>query len=99
MSKLGSLRVKEYKVVKYKESYIKAILLGQSKISPNRFTKFLNKYAKDSWSTKSIDKSIDSVCLLFSREIYIVVLERDIRETPIVKEEAPLITDEWESIP
>jgi len=101
MSKLGSLRVKEYKVVKYKESYIKAILLGQSKISPNRFTKFLNRYAKDDWSTKSIDKSIDSVCLLFSREIYIVVLERDIDVSKIttLKEEAPLITDEWESIP
>ena len=90
MLKLGSLRVKEYKVVKYKESFIKAILLGQSKISPKRFTKFLNRYADDGWSAKTIDKSIDSILLLFSREIYIVVLERDIT--------AP-INDKWEVIP
>ena len=89
--------MKEYKVVKYKESFIKAILLGQSKISPNRFTKFLNKYASDGWTAINTDKSIDSILLLFSREIYIVVLARDAK-AHIIKEVAP-INDEWEAIP
>jgi len=74
--------VKEYKVVKYKESFIKAILLGQSKISPKRFSKFLNRYADEGWSAMHTDKSIDSILLLFSRESYIIIFQRDKNEYP-----------------
>ena len=68
---------KEYRVVKYKENMIKAILFGQAKVSPKRFSKFLNDFSDDGWSAVSIDRSIDSVFLLFSRENYVVVLERE----------------------
>ena len=86
--------MKEYKVVKYKESFIKAILFGQSKISPKRFTKFLNKYRDEGWSAINIDKGIDTILLLFSRENYIVVLERD-NKVSTTKKDLPLIDDEW----
>ncbi|MEA2028515.1 MAG: DUF4177 domain-containing protein [Campylobacterota bacterium] len=68
---------KEYRVVKYKENMIKAILFGQAKVSPKRFTKFLNNFSDEGWSAISIDRSVDSVFLLFSRENYVIVLERD----------------------
>jgi hypothetical protein len=73
--------VKEYKVVKYKENIIKAVLFGQAKVSPRGFTKFLNRHSREGWSAISIDKSVDSVFLLFSRENYVIVLEKE-RTTP-----------------
>jgi|GEM_PF-1501182 len=68
---------KEYRVVKYKENMIKAILFGQAKVSPKRFTKFLNNFSYEGWSAVSIDRSVESVFLLFSRENYVIVLERE----------------------
>ena len=73
---------KEYKVVKYKENFIKAILFGQAKISPRKLTKFLNRHCEGGWSAKSIDKGVDSVFLLFSRENYVVVFEKDKHNAP-----------------
>lgn len=68
---------KEYKVVKYKENFIKAILFGQAKISPRKLTKFLNRHSADGWSALTINKSVDSVFFLFSRENYVIVFEKE----------------------
>jgi len=74
---------KEYKVVKYKENFIKAILFGQAKISPRKLTKFLNRHSNEGWSATSIDKGVDSVFLLFSRENYVIVFEKDKSVAPL----------------
>jgi len=69
--------VKEYKVVKYRENILKAILFGQARVSPRAFTRFLNRHSREGWSAITIDRSVEGVFLLFSRENYVVVLERD----------------------
>ncbi|MBN2824297.1 MAG: DUF4177 domain-containing protein [Campylobacterales bacterium] len=73
---------KEYKVVKYKENILKAILFGQARVSPRGFTKFLNRHSKEGWGAVTIDRSVESVFWLFSRENYVIVFEKEAVAAP-----------------
>lgn len=68
---------KEYKTVIYRESALGSLLLGASKIKPERFTEFLNENAEDGWRVITMDKDIQRLLLFFRREAYVVILERD----------------------
>ena len=70
--------MKEYKVVVYRESMIGSLLLGDSKVKPERFTDFLNSNAGDGWQVVTMEKDIQRVLLFFRREAYVVVLERPV---------------------
>lgn len=69
---------KEYKVVVYREGMLGSALLGASKINPRRFSEFLNTNAADGWRVVTMDKDIQRMLLIFRREAYCVVMERDL---------------------
>ncbi len=69
----------QYKAVLYQESMLGSLLLGQSKIDPIRFTKFLNDNAKDGWEVVTMEKDIRRMLLFWSREAYVVILKREKR--------------------
>lgn len=69
--------MKEYKVVVYQEGMLGSLFLGASKVDPERFSEFLNKNASQGWRVVTMEKDIRRMLLMWSREAYVVVLERD----------------------
>jgi Domain of unknown function (DUF4177) len=69
--------MKQYKVVIYQEGMLGSLLLGASKVDPVRFTDFLNKNAREGWRVITMEKDIRRMLLLWRREAYVVVLERE----------------------
>jgi hypothetical protein len=54
-----------------------SLLLGASKVDPVRFSEFLNKNASEGWRVITMEKDIRRMLLLWKREAYVVVLERE----------------------
>lgn len=69
--------MKEYKAVIYQEGMLGSLFLGSSKVDPERFTKFLNHHAKEGWRVVTMEKDIRRMLLFWTREAYLVILERD----------------------
>jgi Domain of unknown function (DUF4177) len=69
--------MKEYKVVVYQEGMLGSMLLGASKVDPERFSQFLNKNAAEGWRVVTMEKDIRRMLLLWTREAYLVVMERE----------------------
>ncbi len=69
--------MKEYKVVIYQEGMLGSLFLGESKVNPLKFTDFLNSNAEEGWRVVTMEKDVRRMLLLFSREAYLVILERD----------------------
>ncbi|MSR14565.1 MAG: DUF4177 domain-containing protein [Gammaproteobacteria bacterium] len=69
--------MKEYKVVIYQEGMLGSLLLGKSKVDPERFSEMLNNNAVDGWRVVTMEKDIRRMLLLWSREAYLVVMERE----------------------
>lgn len=69
--------MKEYKVVIYREGVLGSLFFGESKVDPDRFTRFLNEHAADGWRVITIEREIRRMLLVSSREAYLVVMERD----------------------
>lgn len=70
--------MKEYKVVIYQEGMLGSLLLGASKVNPIKFTNFLNENAAQGWRVITMEKDIRRMLLLWKREAYVVVLEKDV---------------------
>jgi hypothetical protein len=71
------ISMKQYKVVIYQEGLLGSLLLGSSKVDPIKFSEFLNANAKEGWRVVTMEKDIRRMLLLWSREAYLVILERD----------------------
>jgi hypothetical protein len=69
--------MKQYKVVIYQEGMLGSLVLGASKVDPVRFSEFLNKNAKDGWRVVTMEKDIRRMLLLWKREAYLVVMEKE----------------------
>ena len=69
--------MKEYKVVLYREGILGSIILGSSKVDPERFSDFLNSNAEEGWHVVTMEKDIHRTLLFFTREAYLVILERE----------------------
>lgn len=69
--------MKEYKVVVYQEGMLGSLFLGASKVDPERFSEFLNKNAKQGWRVITMEKDIRRMLLFWTREAFMVVMERD----------------------
>lgn len=67
----------EYKVVIYQEGMLGSLLLGEAKVNPVKFSEFLNKNAEEGWRVKTMEKDIRRMLLLWKREAYVVILERE----------------------
>lgn len=69
--------MKEYKVTLYQEGMLGSLLLGASKVDPERFSEFLNRNAREGWKVITMEKDIRRMLLLWRREAYLVIMERD----------------------
>lgn len=69
--------MKQYKVVIYQEGMLGSLFLGNSKVDPERFSEFLNKNAAQGWRVVTMEKDVRRMLLLWSREAYLVVMERE----------------------
>jgi hypothetical protein len=70
--------MKQYKVVIYREGMLGSLFLGSSKVDPERFSEFLNKNAAAGWRVVTMEKDIRRMLLLWKREAYLVVMEKDV---------------------
>ncbi|CAH1386659.1 DUF4177 domain-containing protein [Candidatus Nitrotoga sp. M5] len=69
--------MKQYKVVIYQEGMLGSLVLGSSKVDPVKFTDFLNMNASQGWQVVTMEKDIRRMLLLWKREAYVVIMERD----------------------
>lgn len=69
--------MKQYKVVIYQEGMLGSLLLGASKVDPVRFSEFLNQNAREGWRVVTMEKDIRRMLLFWTREAFMVVMERD----------------------
>ena len=69
---------KEYKVVIFQEGMLGSLFLGASKANPVKFTAFLNTHAKEGWRVVTMEKDVRRMLLFWSREAYLLVLEKDV---------------------
>lgn len=69
--------MKEYKAVIYQEGIFSSLLFGSAKLNPVRFSEFLNDNAQDGWRVVTMDKDMRRLFLLWKRESYVVIMERD----------------------
>lgn len=70
--------MKEYKVVIYREGLLGSLFLGESKVDPERFTRFLNEHAKQGWRVVTMEREKRRELLFFSREAFLTILEREV---------------------
>lgn len=70
-------QLKEYKVVLYREGMLGSLFLGSSKVDPERFSNFLNRNAEQGWRVVTMEREDRRMLLFFSRESFLVVMERD----------------------
>ncbi|HOO50241.1 MAG TPA: DUF4177 domain-containing protein [Alphaproteobacteria bacterium] len=68
----------EYKTIIYKEGLIGSLLLGESKVNPDNLTEMLNKYGQQGWRVRTMERENRRSLLFFSREAFLIVLEREI---------------------
>ncbi len=69
--------MKEYKVLVYREPLLGSLILGESKVNPVKFTEFLNMNAKEGWRVVTMERERRRELLFFSREAYLVVMEKE----------------------
>lgn len=69
--------MKEYKVTLYQEGMLGSLLLGASKVDPEKFSAFLNRNAREGWRVITMEKDIRRMLLLWKREAYLVIMERE----------------------
>lgn len=69
--------MKQYKVFLYQEGLLGSVVLGESKVDPERFTDFLNQYARQGWQVITMEKDIRRTLLFWKREAYLVIMERN----------------------
>ena len=70
-------QTKEYKVILYREGMLGSLLLGSSKVDPERFSEFLNRNAAQGWRVITMEREERRMLLFFTRESFLVVMERD----------------------
>ena len=67
----------EYKAIIYQEGMIGSMLLGGSKVNPVKLTDFLNVNAAEGWRVVTMEKDIRRMLLIFKREAYVIVMQRE----------------------
>lgn len=68
----------EYKTIIYSEGLLGSILLGESKVDPERLTETLNEYGRQGWRVVTMERENRRSLLLFNREAFLIVLERQL---------------------
>ncbi|MBI90088.1 MAG: DUF4177 domain-containing protein [Candidatus Marinimicrobia bacterium] len=63
-------------VINYNESALSTLFLGSGKVDTNKLTEFLNGYMSQGYSIKAVQRESRRMLLFFSREAFIIFLER-----------------------
>lgn len=71
--------MKEYKAIVYQESMFGSLILGQSKVDPDKLTKMINDHAREGWRVVQMERENRRMLLVASREAFLILLERDKR--------------------
>jgi len=69
--------MKEYQAVIYQESMLGTLMLGQSKVDPDKLSRFLNEHARQGWRVITMEREQRRMLLVSSREAFLIVMERD----------------------
>ena len=70
--------MKQYKVVIYREPLLGSILLMGAKVDPRKYSDFLNVHAQEGWRVVTVEREVRRELLLFKREAFVTILEKDI---------------------
>ncbi|MEO1723128.1 MAG: DUF4177 domain-containing protein [Pseudomonadota bacterium] len=65
-----------YRVAVYREGLLSSLIFGAAKANAERFTDFLNDHATNGWRVVAVEKDVRRLLLFFTREAYVIVLER-----------------------
>jgi hypothetical protein len=71
--------MKEYKAHIFREGLLSSLFFGQSKINADQLTNELNLLAREGWRVVSMERERRRMLLFFSREAFLIILERDAR--------------------
>jgi hypothetical protein len=66
----------EYKTVIYKEGLFSSVILGDSKVDPERLSEMLNQFGRQGWRVVTMERESRRSLLFFNREAFLIVLER-----------------------
>ncbi|MCO6552342.1 MAG: DUF4177 domain-containing protein [Gilliamella sp.] len=69
--------MKEYKVVVFQESALSSLILGSAIANEVKFSEFLNKHAQEGWRVVTMEKDLRRLFLFWTREAYLIVMERE----------------------
>lgn len=78
----------EYKVIIYREGLLGSIFLAGSKVDPERFSAFLNRNAREGWRVVTMERESRRALGFWSREAFMVILERSVSEKSLSHEAA-----------
>lgn len=70
--------MKEYKVVIYREPLLGSLILGGSRVNPEKYTQFLNDHAQQGWSVVTMEREIRRELLFFKREAFLTILVKEV---------------------
>ena len=54
------------------------MILGDSKVNPERMTEMLNEFGRQGWRVVTMERESRRSLLFFNREAFLIVLERQI---------------------
>ena len=63
-------------VTKYSESALSTFFFGSGKVDTKRLTDYLNSYTAKGYSIKAVQREKRRMLLFFSREAFIIFLEK-----------------------
>ncbi len=69
----------EYQVIIYTESAVTALLPGGGRVDPERFAAFINGHARRGWKVVTMEREKRRTLLFWSREAFLVVMERPLQ--------------------
>ena len=70
----------QYQTIIYKEGLFSSVILGDSKVNPERMSEMLNDYGAKGWRVVTMERESRRSLLFFNREAFLIVLERAIAD-------------------
>lgn len=68
--------MKNYQVLIYQEAWYTAFIPGGGKVDPQKLGGFLNTHAADGWKVVTMEREIRRSLFFFSREAFIIIMEK-----------------------
>lgn len=70
--------MKTYKVIIYQEGGLSSFIFGSAKVKPEKMTAMINEEAEKGWRVVAVEKEMRRMGLLWQREAFLIILEKDI---------------------